>query len=285
MRGKVCLITGGTGGIGRQTGLELAKQGAMVVLAGRSAERGAEAVAAIRKQSGNADVAFLQGDLSLQADVRALAAEFERRYDRLDALINNAGVVKKQRELTADGLETTFAVNHLAPFLLTHLLRDILKASGRAESPSRILNVSSAAHKVLWKGLDFDNLQGEKRFRSFPIYGASKLANVLFTHALAKRLQGTNITAYVLHPGVINTDISRENDTSFVRLAYRVWGRSPEEGARTPVYLATSAEVIPLTGMYFEDCHAAPSSRASYNRDAEERLWDISEQLTQCRSF
>ncbi len=285
MRGKVCLITGGTGGIGRQTGLELAKQGATVVLAGRSAERGTEAVAAIRKQSGNAEVAFLQGDLSLQAGVRALAADFQRRYDRLDALINNAGVVKKQRELTADGFETTFAVNHLAPFLLTHLLRDVLAASGRVDNPARILNVSSAAHKVLWKGLDFDNLQGEKRFRSFRAYGASKLANVLFTHALAKRLQGTYVTAYVLHPGVINTDISRENDTPFVRLAYRVWGRSLEEGARTSVYLATSPEVIPLTGMYFEDCHAAPSSRASYNRDAEERLWGISEQLTQCRSF
>lgn len=280
MKGKICLITGGTGGIGRQTGLELAKRGATVVLVGRNEERGAAAVETIQQQTGNADVMFLKYDLAAQHNVHALAAEFLGCYDRLDVLINNAGVVKKQRELTADGVESTFAINHLAPFLLTHLLRDVLIASGTPASPARILNVSSAAHKVAWKGLDFDNLQGEKRFRPFGAYAASKLANVFFTHALAKRLQAEPVTAYVLHPGVINTDISRENNTPWVRLAYRVWGHSLEEGARTPVYLATSPEVVPLTGMYFEDCHAAPSSRASYNRTAEERLWDISAHLT-----
>ncbi len=283
MRGKICLITGGTGGIGRQTGLELAKRGATVVLVGRSEERGAAAVEAIREQTGNPAIAFLRYDLSMLANVRALAADFSHRYDRLDVLINNAGVVKKQCEITTDGFETTFAVNHLAPFLLTHLLLDTLKASGTPASPARILNVSSAAHKVLWKGLDFDNLQGEKRYRPFRAYAASKLENVLFTHALVKRLQGTNVAAYVLHPGVINTDISRESNSPFVRLAYRIWGRSLEEGALTPVYLATSPDALPLTGMYFEDCHAAPSSRASYNRTAEERLWEVSESLTSLR--
>ena len=283
MKDKICLITGGTGGIGRQTGLELAKLGATVVLVGRSAERGAAAVETIQRQTGNADVAFLRYDLAEQRNVRALAADFLNSYDRLDVLINNAGVVKRQRELTADGIEATFAINHLAPFLITHLLLDVLKASGTLASPARILNVSSAAHKVMWKGLDFDNLQSEKQFKPFRAYAASKLANVFFTHTLAKRLQNAPVAAYVLHPGVINTDISRENNMRWVRLAYRLWGRSVEEGARTPVYLAASPEVVPLTGMYFEDCHAAPSSRASYNRTAEERLWNISEHLTQPR--
>ena len=283
MDGKICLITGGTSGIGRQTGLELAKRGATVVLVGRSGERGAGAVEAIQQQAGNPNVAFLQHDLAAQSNVRALAAAFLHSYNRLDVLMNNAGVVKKQRELTEDGIEATFAINHLAPFLLTNLLLEVLKASGTADAPARILNISSAAHKILRGGLDFDNLQGEKRYRPFRAYAGSKLANVYFTHSLASRLQTAPLAAYVVHPGVINTDISRENNTPFVRLAYRLWGRSLEEGAQTPVYLATSPEVIPLTGMYFENCHAAPSSRASYNRAAEERLWDLSTQLTPLR--
>lgn len=279
MKGKVCLITGGTSGIGKQTGLELARKGATVVLVGRNEARGLAARDAIRQQSDNTNVVLMLCDLSSQQAIRQFATDFQKCYPQLHVLINNAGVIKKERELTADGLETTFAINHLAYFLLTALLLDTLQAGGRADDPARIINVASDAHKFISR-LDFDNLQGEKSYRSFPAYCASKLANIYFTHALARRLVDLPVVTYVLHPGVINTEIGRETQMPILSSFFRLFGRSLECGAQTPVYLASDPGVISLNGLYFDKKRAIASSRSSYNTDVEERLWQVSEQLT-----
>ncbi len=278
MNGKTVLITGGTNGIGKVTALELAKQGAAVVIIGRSPRKTAETVAAIQQQSGSQSVESIIADLSSMAEVRRAASEFKARHSRLDVLVNNAGAVFAQRQQTVDGYEMTFALNHLAYFLLTNLLLDTLKAS----APARIVNVSSDVHKGA--KLNFDDLQHQRSYGmgGLNVYGESKLANVLFTNELARRLQGTGVTVNSLHPGMVRTGFGRNNG-GMMRLIMPViqrFGISEEEGAQTSIYLASSPEVEGVTGKYFDKSKATPSSPESYDEAAQKRLWAVSEELT-----
>lgn len=277
MQDKVCLVTGANAGIGRATALELARQGAQVVMVCRSRERGEAAQAEIIQASGNQAVDLLLADLSSQAEVRRAATEFQSRYDRLHILVNNAGAFFNQRLESADGLEMTFALNHLGYFLLTHLLLEQL----RAAAPSRIINVSSDAYKGA--RLDFSDLQATRRYRGFQAYAASKLANVLFTLELANRLQGTGITANVLHPGFVASNFGLNNRGVMrfgVKLLQRLFAISEEAGAETPLHLATSAEVAGITGKYFVKKKAVPLAGHAQDMVAARKLWQVSEQLT-----
>lgn len=205
LTGKICLVTGGNSGIGKATAVELAKMGATVVIVSRDKEKGETAVADIVAKSGNKNVELIQADLSSQDSIHKLAEEFKARHNKLHILINNAGVYLTKRTITPDGFESTFAVNHLGPFLLTSLLIEILKSS----APSRIVNVSSDAHNGA--KMDFDDLQAEKRFSGWQAYGQSKLAMILFTHELAKKLEGTGVTVNSAHPGVVRTHFAKNN--------------------------------------------------------------------------
>jgi NAD(P)-dependent dehydrogenase (short-subunit alcohol dehydrogenase family) len=295
MAGKTCLVTGATAGIGEVTARELARRGATVVIVGRSRERCEATAEAIRRATGNAAVEFFVGDLSAQADVRRVAQEFLARHQRLDVLINNAGALFARRQESADGIEMTFALNHLAYFLLTNLLLDVLKAS----APARVVNVSSRAHEGV-RALDFDDLQvrsgyGGSEFGSllytlfvpvahpgFRQYSRTKLANLLFTYELARRLQGAGVTANALHPGFVASRFMEGNGALgwFLRRWASLFSISAEEGARTTIYLATSPEVEGVSGQYFVRQKAVPSSPASRDEAAARRLWQISEELT-----
>ncbi|MBI5668794.1 MAG: SDR family oxidoreductase [Chloroflexi bacterium] len=279
MDGKVALVTGATNGIGKVTALELAKLGATVVLSGRSGDRAQATVAEIQQRSGNPNVAALVADLSVMSEVRRLADEFKAKHDRLHVLVNNAGGVFPQRRETDDGYEMTFALNHLSYFLLTNLLLDVLTAS----APARIVNVSSDAHRG--GRMQFDDLNFKQTpygIGGWKAYSQSKLANVLFTYELARRLAGSGVTANVLHPGFVATGFGRTGPGLMSRvmgLLHR-FALTPEEGARTTVYLASSAEVEGVTGQYFDKSKAVPSSKTSYDEEAQRRLWAISEQMT-----
>ena len=286
MDGKVCLVTGATSGIGRATAHSLAARGARVVIVGRSPEKTAAVVAAIQQATGNQAVEGLLADLSSQRQVRALAAQVRQdgRYPQIDVLVNNAGGVFAARQETEDGLEMTFAVNHLAYFLLTNLLLGNVQAAARAHGEARIVNVSSRAHQRV-PGLDFDDLQSKRHYQMFPVYGASKLANLLFNSELARRLAetGSRVTTNAMHPGLVHTGFGSNNRRWYMRLAYvflnRV-GRTPEQGADTLIYLATAPELAGVTGQYFyERQPLAPSAAARYP-EAARRLWQVSEQLT-----
>ena len=273
---KVCLITGATSGIGKATAMGLADMGAKVVMVGRDRGRGEAAMAEINEKGGNASVDLMLADVSSQKEIRRLADGFNEAYPRLDVLVNNAGIFRSERVTTADGLEATFAVNHLAYFLLTNLLLDRLKSS----APSRIVNVTSAHHSN--GTIDFDDLQGEKGYRGAKAYSRSKLANVLFTHELARRLQGTGVTANCLHPGVVGTNLGSgvSGAFGFVVRALRPLMRSPAKGAETSVYLASSPEVEGSSGGYFVNKAETRSSDASHNGRIARRLWNVSAELT-----
>jgi NAD(P)-dependent dehydrogenase (short-subunit alcohol dehydrogenase family) len=277
MHGKVCLITGANRGIGKASTLALAHMGATVVMVARDPALGTAARDEIIQATGNQSVDLLVTDLASQEAVRQLAAEFRERHSQLHVLINNAGLTKRHHLPTKDGFETTFAVNHLAPFLLTNLLLDLLKAS----APARIINLSSMVHK--WGGINFENLQGERGYNMHVAYNQSKLANVLFTYELARRLEGSGITANVVHPGMVASDFAREY-TGFIgfmaQKGWRPFMKSPKKGAATSVYLASSPEVEGITGKYFANCRVKKSSRASHNEALARRLWEVSEQLT-----
>jgi retinol dehydrogenase-14 len=273
---KVCLITGATSGIGKATAMGLANMGASVVMVGRDRGRGEAAMAEIRESSPNASVDLMLADVSSQEQIRRLADEFKEAYPRLDVLINNAGVFLSKRVRTADGIEMTFAVNHLAYFLLTNLLLDMLKAS----APSRIVNVSSGAQSN--GTIDFDDLQGEKEYKGTKAYSQSKLANVLFTYELARRLQGSDVTANCLHPGAVRTNFGSGSSGIFgvmVR-ALRLFMISPEKGAETSIYLASSPEVEGVSGRYFVKKTEARLSDVSYDERVSRRLWEMSAELT-----
>src|ERR671918_2162455 len=234
---KICLITGATSGIGKATAMGLANMGASVVMVGRDQGKGEAVMAEIKEKSNNASVDLMLADLSSQEEIRRLADEFKEAYPRLDVLINNAGLFRSTRITTADGLEMTFAVNHLACFLLTKLLLDVLKAS----SPSRIVNVSSGDHSN--GTIDFDDLQGEKGYKGAKAYSQSKLANVLFTYELARKLEGSGVTANCLHPGAgVRTNFGSgvSGVFGFMMRALRPLMKSPEKGAETSLYLASS---------------------------------------------
>ncbi len=274
---RICLITGATSGIGRVTARELARRGMRVVLIGRDAARAEATAAAITAETGNPVVEYLVADLSSQAQVRDLADAYRQRHDRLHVLVNNAGAVFARRDVTADGLERTFALNHLAPFLLTNLLLPTLQASG----PARIVTVASDAHRGA--SLNFDDLQHEQsRYRSFQVYGQSKLANILFTYELARRIKGTNVTANTLHPGFVASNFGKSEGGIWkpVFTMLRPFMINADRGAETSVYLASSPEVEAISGQYFVRCKPARSSRQSYDETAQRRLWEISGALT-----
>ena len=277
MRGKVCVVTGANSGIGKETALSLAHMGATVVLVCRSESRGSEALAEIKQRTGNDSVALLLADFNSQRQVREVAASFLEQFDRLDVLVNNAGVTPWQRRAAAeDGLELTFAVNHLAPFLFTSLLLDRLKAS----APARIVTVSSGAHRRV--ALNFDDLQNEQRYVPFDVYSQTKLANVYFTYELARRLEGKCVTANCLHPGVVSTALFRHLPRLLglaVKIA-RPLLLTPAQGADTAVYLAAAPEVAGVSGRFFERREAVESSPASNDTEAAQRLWEVSEALT-----
>jgi NAD(P)-dependent dehydrogenase (short-subunit alcohol dehydrogenase family) len=277
MQGKTVLVTGANQGIGKATALALAEKGARVVLVSRSREKGLAALADIQAASGSKEVELLVADLSSLAQVRRLAAEFKAKHDRLDVLVNNAGVLVTSPRVTVDGFEETFAINHLAPFLLTKELLDVLHAA----APARIVNVSSAAHRgarMQWDDLQF----AHHGYGQWKAYGQSKLANVLFTYELARRLDPKKVTANVLHPGVIATGFGQTYGGAMsvlIKIA-RPFFASPEAGARTSVYLASSPEVAGVTGKYFARCKETSSSTVSHDEASQKKLWAISEELT-----
>jgi NAD(P)-dependent dehydrogenase (short-subunit alcohol dehydrogenase family) len=270
---RVALITGASTGIGKEMAKQIARSGIIVVMVSRSRERLEAAQEELRREVPTAKTDVLVADLASQAEIRKLASEFSSRYRRLDILINNAGVMVPNRSLTVDGIEMTFAVNHLGYFLLTNLLLDTIRSS----APARIVNTSSAAHKSA--RLNFDDLQNEKRYSGFFVYCASKLANVLFTYELARRLEGTGVTANCFHPGAIATELFRDQNV-LVRLGTALFLKSPARGAETGVYLATSLEVEGVTGKYFVNKRPARSNKQSYDEAAAKRLWEVSAQLT-----
>ncbi len=276
MDGKVCIVTGASTGIGRVTALELARQGAHVVLVCRNREKGESAIAEIQEKTGSTKTELLLCDMSSQKDIRRAAAEFLGKHDRLDVLVNNAGAINDKYEKTVDGLELTFATNHLGYFLFTELLLETLKKS----SPARIVNVASDAHKA--GKMNWDDLQLEKGFSGWAAYAQSKLANILFTFELARKLEGTGVTANCVHPGVVASGFG-QNNKGIIKMFYSVAApflKSNEGGAKTQIYLASSPEVEGVSGKYFANIKPLnPSARARSNEDAK-RLWDVSEKLT-----
>jgi retinol dehydrogenase-14 len=276
MGGKVVLITGGTSGIGKAAATALAGMGATVVITGRNEERGKRALQEIREESGNDGVELILADLTVQDEVRRLAEELRERHNQLEVLVNNAGLVLSERTETPDGIETQLAINHLAPFLLTNLLLDLLKES----APSRIVTVSSDAHR--WAKIDLDDLQSRKRYRGMQVYGKTKLANIMFTYELAERLEGTGVTANCMHPGGVNTNFGN-NQGGPMNLLFRLFKpfmRSPEQGADTLIYLVSSPEVEGMTGKYLADRKVKAASDAAYDETTRKRLWEASEELT-----
>ena len=277
MQGKNAMVTGATNGIGKITARELAKMGAVVMIVGRNPEKTAQTVTEIREASGNPNVDMLVGDLSSQADIRRVAAEFNARYDHLNVLVNNAGAYFMKRTESVDGIEMTFALNHLGYFLLTDLLLDALKAG----SPARIVNVSSAAHTG--GRLNLDDLQMKNRFSGWGAYSQSKLANLYFTYELSRRLEGQNITVNALHPGFVDTNFGVSNGGLggwMMSLFQKIGAIPPEKGAETSIYLASSPEVEGITGKYFANKKPVNSAPISYDQDLARALWERSLELT-----
>ena len=276
MNNKTIFITGASGGIGLQSARGLAGQGANIVMVGRDRERTSQAVEFVKTQTGNQSVSYLLADLSSIQEVRRLAQEFKDKYQTLDVLLNNAGAFFLTRKVSVDGYEMSLALNHLNYFLLTDLLLDMLKAAPSA----RIVNVASRAH---YRGhVNFDDLQSQHGFfDGNRVYGMSKLMNVLFTYELARRLEGTNVTANCLHPGFVASNFAGNNGW-IVRTAMRfIPGRiSEEEGAKCPIFLASSPDVQGASGKYFNyDTKETRSSEESYDQNVARRLWDVSEKL------
>jgi len=276
MRGKICLVTGSTSGMGKVTARELANRGATVVLVGRNREKGEATQAEIRRETGNENVDLLIADLSLLQDVRRLAAEFQQKYRYVHVLVNNAGAIYSSREVTSEGLEATFVVNYLAPLLLAELLVETLKAS----APARVVNVSSEVHRI--GTIAFDNLQGEKRYATMSNYGQAKLAVILSTYELARCLEGTGVTVNVMSPGQMSSDNFNAGATGLLALVTKLtkpFVMTVEKGAQTEIYLATSFQVEGVTGKCFANSQEKKSSKRSYDQALGQRLWQVSEQL------
>jgi retinol dehydrogenase-14 len=276
MTGKTVLITGATSGIGRAAAIDLATMGARVGITGRDRARAEAAAAEIARVSGNPAVDVFVADMSGQSEVRRLADEVLTTYPRLDVLLNNVGGFWAHRHVTADGLERTFALNHLAPFLLTSLLLERLIAS----APARVVTVSSGAQSL--GKIDFDDLMGERRYSGQRAYNQSKLANVMFTYELARRLEGTGVTATALHPGVTRTGFGAEDPNPMMTpiiAILRPFMKSPTRGAETAIYLSSSPEVEGVTGRFFADRKARKSQDSSYDAATTARLWDVSAEL------
>jgi NAD(P)-dependent dehydrogenase (short-subunit alcohol dehydrogenase family) len=269
MEGKVVVITGATSGIGKVAAERLAARGARIVAVARDRKRGEDTLAALRKIAPKPAHSMRYADLSLLSEMKRVANEIAAAESRIDVLINNAGAIFEKRQLTREGLEMTFATNHIAYFVLTQILKERLIASG----PSRVVNTSSEAHRRM--RLDFDDLQGARSYKAFREYGRSKLCNILFTRELARTLRGTNVTANCLHPGFVNTRFGDQGTgalTHFFRIAKKL-AISPEKGAETIVYLASSTEVASISGEYFFKCHLKTPSNEARDDEAARRLW------------
>ena len=275
LSGKTCLITGPTQGIGKAATLAIAKLGANLVLVVRDGQRGRDLADELRA-AGNPNVELIIADLSSQAEVRRAAAEFLARHDRLHLLINNAGAIFMDRKESVDGLEMTLALNHLGYFLLTNLLLDVLKKS----APARVVHVASRAH--VRGTIRFDDLQSKQSYGGWSAYSQSKLANILFSAELSRRLSGTGVTSNCLHPGVVSTGFGKNNRglMSFLIKLYSSFARTPEKGAETTIFLATSPAVEGISGQYFSDCKAVEPSPEARDPEVAKRLWQVSAQLT-----
>jgi NAD(P)-dependent dehydrogenase (short-subunit alcohol dehydrogenase family) len=278
MAGKICIVTGATNGIGEVTAQALADRGATVIGVGRNPAKCVETANRIKAATGNQAVEYMVADLSVQAQVRKLAEVIKTKYPRIDVLVNNAGAFIATRQLSADGIEMTWALNHLNYFLLTNLLLDALKAAPAA----RIVNVSSGAHTGA-REINFADPGFSTGYSGWQAYSHSKLANILFTVELARRLQGTHVTANALHPGFVATGFGSNNVGVMgfgLKIIQRIMALSPEKGAETNIYLASSPEVEGVTGKYFTDKHIAKSSPASQDVEVAKRLWTLSEEQT-----
>ncbi len=280
MTGRICLVTGATNGIGKATALALAQMGATVVIVGRNPAKCAAVISEIKHTTGNNAVEAITADLSIMAEVEQAADQFKAKHRTLHVLVNNAGAAFRKRQVTSEGFEMTFALNYLNPYLLTILLLDRLKAG----APARIVNVSSAAHKGAH--LDFDDLQSEKRNFVRNAYGRSKFATIVFSNELARRLAGTGVTSNALHPGLVHTGFANNMGPVLfhaIDFFMRFAGLTPEQGAQTSVYLATSPEVQEVTGKYWEKCKAVQSDRAAYDEATWTRLWEVSDKMVAAR--
>jgi NAD(P)-dependent dehydrogenase (short-subunit alcohol dehydrogenase family) len=280
MSGKVIVITGGNTGIGKEAAIELASRGARLAFTSRNEERGRAALQEIRDRSGSESVEVMPLDLASFRSIRSFAADVLDRVDKIDVLVNNAGLILHRRTETADGFEATFGINHLGHFLLTDLLLDRLRAS----APARVVVVSSHAHKGARRGLDFDDLQSERRYQWQGVYNRSKLANIYFARELARRLDGTGVTVNALHPGFVRSDFGRDGDLGGIygwgiKYVAAPFAISPERGARTTIYLASSPDVDGVTGGYFYKSKPTAPSKIAQDDDAARRLWDASEKL------
>jgi NAD(P)-dependent dehydrogenase (short-subunit alcohol dehydrogenase family) len=276
MYGKTCVVTGANSGIGKEISVGLATRGARVMMVARDRDRGESARLEVLDRTGGRVVELLVCDLSSQRQVRSLAATLLERCDKIDVLVNNAGLTLGDYRLTEDGVETTFAVNHLAAFLLTNLLLERMKKS----APARVVTVASDAHRG--NVIDFDNIPTTDAYSSWRAYGASKLANILFTRELARRLEGTGVTATCLHPGVVRSGFGRSGPV-LIRLWFKLAGvflLSPEQGADTAIWLASSADVEGHSGGYYEKRRLIQPSRAARNPETASRLWRVSQDLT-----
>ena len=288
MIGKRVLITGATNGIGKQAALELARMGAAVVIIGRDEVKTRKVSIDLKTLSGNANIDLAVGDLSSMDEVRRIATEYRETYGRLDVLLNNAGAMFSRFQTSADGYEMTFALNHFSYYLLTVLLLDIIKLTAQDHGEARIINVSSGAHTsgALKQGLWLDDLRSKAGFRGtggFATYGASKLANILFTYELARRLEDTGVTVNALHPGFVNTGFGHNMSGvlgGLIKGLQKLFARSPQKGAETLVYLASAAEVEGVTGKYWQDKMPVPSSDISHDREQQKKLWEFSAAAT-----
>lgn len=278
MQNKLCIVTGANSGIGKATTQELARQGAYIVMICRNEERARQARKEIISETGNPGLEIMLADFAYQYEIREVADRFNRKFDKLDVLINNAGIIPSRRTETIDGIERTFAVNHLGPFLLTNLLMDRLLAAPQG----RIINVSSEVHRLGASIFHLANLQLEEGYSPMKAYGLSKLCNIMFTYELTQRLEDSNVTANALHPGLVGTRLSSEAGW-MMKLFYTV-GRpimkSPSKGAETPVYLATSDEVSAISGKYFKNKKITKPAEIAFDDELTNRLWEISEELT-----
>jgi NAD(P)-dependent dehydrogenase (short-subunit alcohol dehydrogenase family) len=269
---KTILITGATSGIGLVAAQELSRAGARMVLVSRSAEKCARVVAQLKKESTNEQIEFIAADLATKQGIEYVANEFIKRYSRLDVLLNNAGAIFLSRQVSADGIEMTFALNHLNYFYLTTLLLDVLKGS----QPARVINVSSAAH--LGAKLNLNDIQLRRGYTPMKAYSQSKLANILFTYELARKLVGTEVTSNALHPGFVNTGFAKNNGSlaKFAMLLLSPFQKKVDKGAQTSIYLASSPEVETVSGKYFVHCKSVESDPLSYDKPLAKRLWQLS---------
>jgi len=281
MNGKRVLITGATNGIGKQAALELMKMGADVVIVGRDDAKTRNVCADLKTNSGSDKVDMLVADLSSIDEIRRVADEFRAKYDRLDVLLNNAGAVFSNYQQSVDGYEMTFALNHISYYLLTHLLLDILKRTADAQGEARIINVSSSAHRNAT--LRLDNLRDESGYSFMNSYGASKLMNVQFTYELARRLEDSAVSVNAVHPGLVDTGFGHNTGrlwSVLIKAAQKLFAISPQKGAETLVYLASSPDVAGISGKYWNERQQKRSSDNSYDREQQNRLWAFSAEAT-----